>query len=169
MKRSIQIIAICFTVLLSACIKNDDVIFQESQVEFDAATWNARAAGLTYPVLSRVPAVGTNTTTAQPAITRATGSFTVRVNLIGAQRNADTEFTYRVVAAESTAVAGTHYSAFSGTATIPANSSFGTITVNVLNPGPTSGSVVLVLELTDNTNFKAAKNYAKIGLSISQS
>jgi hypothetical protein len=169
MKRTIQIIAVCFTVLLSSCIKNDAVIFDGAQVEFDAATWNAKAAGLTYPVLSRVPAVGTNTTTAQPAITRSTGSFTVRVNLIGAQQNTDTEFSYRVVAAESTAVEGTHYSAFSGTGTIPANSSFGTITVNVLNPGPGAGSVVLVLELLDNANFESSTNYAKIGLSISQS
>jgi len=169
MKRSIHIIAICLTVLLSACIKNDPVIFEDSQVEFDAATWNAKAAGLTYPILTRVPAIGTNTTTAQPAITRSSGSFTIRVNLVGPQRNVDTEFAYRVVAAESTAVAGTHYSAFSGTGTIPANSSFGTITVNVLNPGPSSGSVLLVLELIDNVNFKAAVNYAKIGLSISQS
>ncbi|MFX6702254.1 hypothetical protein ABTH29_20360, partial [Acinetobacter baumannii] len=69
---------------------------------------------------------------------------------------------------ETTAVAGTHYSALSGTGVIPANSSFGYVNVTILNPGPGTGTVDLVLQLTSNSTYTAAVNYAKVGLRISQ-
>lgn len=154
---------------LNSCIKNDPVLVQDTHVELDAAAWNANAAGKTYPILTRVPAQGAATPTSQPSITRTSGSFNVRVNLVGAQKSTPTNFTYTVDAANSTAIAGTHYTAFSGTGTIPADSSFGIITVNVLNPGVSSSTpAVLVLQLTDNDTYKASVNYAKVGLSISQ-
>ena len=168
MKKLIFSLTILSSVLLASCIKNDPVLFQDSKVEFDAATWNANSVGVTFPVLTRVPAQGFATPTTQPLLTRATTSFNLRVNLVGAQRPAASSFTYTVDPA-STAVAGTHFAAFSGTGTIPADSSFGIITVNVLNPGVSSATpAVLVLQLTDNENFKANANYAKVGLSISQ-
>jgi len=155
---------------ISGCIKNDLVTWQGSQVEFDAATWNANSAGVTYPIVTRVPVYGgaISTSNSPVLLTRTTGSFQLRVNLVGAQRSSDATFTYHVVTGESTAVQGTHYATFSGTGTIPANTSFGYITINILDPGATSGSKILVLGLTDNENFKANTNYAKIGLSIAQ-
>jgi hypothetical protein len=166
MKRIFLSIAAAATFLLGGCIKNDQVIFQDSQIEFDAAAWNANAVGVTYPVLARVPALGVATSSANGAlITRTSGTFTVRVNLIGGQKTTATTFSYKV-ASESTAIAGTHYTAFSGTGTIPANSSFATIPVTILNPGPGVGSVVLVLELLTGNGLTAATNYSKVGLSI---
>ena len=153
---------------LSGCIKNDPVLVSDSKIEFDATTYNAPGVGLTYPILARVPAVGTSTPTSAPLITRTSASFTVRVNLVGAQRSTVTDFTYTLNAA-STAVAGVHYQTLSGVGTIPANSSFGFITINVINPGVSSTvPVILVLELTKNANFDINFNYSKIGLSISQ-
>ena len=84
------------------------------------------------------------------------------------QLKTDTEFSYRVVSAESTALAATHYTAFSGKGTIPGGSSFGYIDVVILDPGATTGTKDLVLELTDNTVLKASVNYAKLGLRIAQ-
>ena len=168
MKQILKIYGLIIALALGSCIKNDPVVFKGSQAEFDAATWNAKAPGLTYPILNRVPAVGTNTTNSSPSLTRTSGSFTLRVNLVGAQKDTDTPFSYRVVTAESTAIAGTHFQALSGTGTIPANSSFGTITVNVLDPGSSVDPVTLVLELTDSGDLKANTNYAKVGLSIAQ-
>ncbi|MEJ7626748.1 MAG: hypothetical protein WKF35_07795 [Ferruginibacter sp.] len=164
-----------FSVLLlsafffTGCIKNDPVLVSDSKVEFDAATFNANAAGLTYPVLTRVPIVGASTPTSQPLITRTTTTpFTLRVNLVGAQRASATDFTY-IINSSSTAIAGTHYTSLSGTGTIPANSSFGFITINIVNPGVSSPNpVILVLELTSNANFAANFNYAKVGISIAQ-
>lgn len=171
MRKILLYIPVLAALLLGGCAKNDPVIWKGSNVEFDGSTWTANSAGLTYPIFTKVPLVGVPTSSAStsPNLTRTTGNFTVRVNLVGAQRSSDATFTYRVVTAESTAVAGTHFAALSGTGTIPANSSFGFITISILNPGATSGTRILVLELTDNENFKANVNYAKIGFSINQS
>jgi hypothetical protein len=153
---------------LTGCIKNEPVTFDSNQIEFDAATWNANGAGLTYPILARVPVQGAVTGTSAPSITRTTATVPLRINLLGKQQSAAKDFTYRVVTAESTAVDGTHFSTVSGTGSIPANSSFGIINIGILNPGATSGSRILVLELTENANFKPNVNYAKVGISISQ-
>lgn len=168
--RKIHFIALILAAcLLNGCIKNDQVIFRDSLVEFDAAVWNSNAAGLTYPIMTRVPTQGAATASSQPTITRTSGTVQLRINLVGAQRSTPVTFNYQVVPGESTAVAGTHFTTPSGTASIPANSSFGVITIEILNPGATSGSKILVLQLTDSPDVKASVNYAKVGLSISQS
>lgn len=163
---------ILFIILTSAlfigCTKNDPVIFSGTQIEFDASTWNANAAGITYPILTRVPREGAATPSANALLTRTTGTITLRVNLVGAQRSTATDFTFKVVDTETTAVVGTHYTALSGTGSIAANSSFGYINIPVLNPGATTGSKILVLQLLDNATVKANVNYAKVGLSIAQ-
>jgi len=168
MKRIFFITTLLAAFVLNGCVKNDPVIYSDTKIEFDAAIWNANGAGLTYPILTSVPAQNTATGTGQPTITRTSGSVQLRVNLVGAQRSTPVTFTYQVVGAESTAVAGTHYTAPSGTGTIPANSSFGIITIDILNPGATSGSKILVLQLSDNSDVKVSINYAKVGLSIAQ-
>lgn len=168
MRKILVSLTLLSLLFLGGCIKNDPVLVQGSRVEFDATTYNAPGVGLTYPILSRVPAVGTSTPTSAAPITRASAPFTVRVNLVGAQRSTATDFTYTVNAA-STAVAGTHYEALSGVGTIPANSSFGFITITPKNPGVSSTTpVTIVLELTKNANFDINFNYSKVGLSISQ-
>ena len=111
---------------LTGCVKNELTVYKGSVVEFDAATWNANSSGLTYPMMTRVPTLNGATATSAASLTRATTSVSLRVNLVGAQRSTATTFNY-VVASESTAVAGTHYTALSGTGTIPAFSSFGTV------------------------------------------
>jgi len=168
MKRIFFITTIIAAFALNGCIKNDEVIYQDTVVEFDAAIWNANGAGLTYPILTRVPAQGVATGSGQPTLTRSSGTIQLRVNLVGAQRSTPTTFTYQVVGAESTAVAGTHYTALAGTGTIPANSSFGLIPVEILNPGVGSGSKILVIQIIDNTEVKVSVNYSKVGLSIAQ-
>jgi hypothetical protein len=65
-------------------------------------------------------------------------------------------------------VEGTHYAPIPATGIIPANSSFGYVTVKTLDPGASTGSKTLVLELTSNDVLQANVNYAKLGLSIAQ-
>ena len=168
MKRTSFITTIAIVFALSGCIKNDPVIYEDHRIEFDAAIWNANAAGKTYPVLTRVPAQGVATGTSQPTLTRTSGTIQLRINLVGAQRAQATTFTYRVNP-ESTAVSGVHFAPITGTGNIPANSSFGTISIDILNPGASTGSKILVLELIDTPDPKVSANYAKVGLSIAQS
>lgn len=164
-------IATLFTMV--GCIKQNDLTFKGLQVEFDAASWNARGAGVTWPVLSRVPPYGmpvvnAPAASADPLITRTSGTIRFRVNLIGAQQSTAQTINYSVVAASTTAVSGTHFT-IPGTLTIPANSSFGEAVINILNPGVSSATPVnLVLEVTGNSTIKAATELNKIGLVISQ-
>jgi hypothetical protein len=169
MRKLFSIIAVCSIIALGGCVKNNQVLWKETRLEFDAATWNTNTGTLSYPILTRVPAYGmaATATNSPTTLTRTTAPFQLRVNLVGPQSSTDIPVTYRVVDAESTAVQGVHYAAFSGSTIIPANSSFGYITVTPLNPGPTSGSRILVLELL-NSSVKVSPNYSKVGLSIAQ-
>ena len=154
---------------LTGCVKNELTVFKGSVVEFDAATWNANSTGLTYPMMTRVPTLNAATGSTAAALNKATGTVSLRVNLVGAQRSTATTFNYVVVASESTAVAGTHYTALSGTGTIPAFSSFGTVTVTILSPVASSATPVdLVLQLVNSPDINVSINYAKVGLRISQ-
>lgn len=169
MKKILSICAVSIMVLLTSCIKNDIPTFSEAQIEWDAAAWNANTSPRTYPVMLRVPIYGFATPTSAPAIGRASGKINLRVNVVGAQAPAERSFTYRVVPDETTAVAGTHFRAVTGTGTIPANSSFGMVEFEVLNPGVAgTAPVIVVLELTSTDALKPAVNYAKLGLSIAQ-
>ena len=155
---------------LSGCVKNEFPSVKGSFVEFDATTWNANAAGQTYPILTRVPAFGRAVNTSDPLLTKNSGTIKIRVNLVGPHRSTDTQISYSVDAAATTAVAGTHYTALPGTVTIPANSSFGEINLVLLNtatPPPTSVDLVLMLTGGDG-DVKANENYKYIGLRIAQ-
>ena len=67
------------------------------------------------------------------------------------------------------AAAGTHFTALSGTLTIPANSSFGYLDLPILNAGPTGGSGRFIgLRLNDKGSIKQSINYSELGLVIDQ-
>jgi hypothetical protein len=160
------------TLSLTSCIKNEEPIYNGTVVEMDAATWNANSVGVTYPILTRQPAAGRASSSANASdstITRRSGTVQLRVNLVGAQRTTPTDITYTVDATSSTAVAGTHYAPLSGKVTIPANSSFGFIPVQILDPGATTGTKDLIITLTGGTNVSVNENYKSVGLRISQS
>lgn len=161
------IVLMLFT--LTGCVKNDLTLYQDAaKIEWDAASWNANSVGVTYPFMTRVPTQNAATPTSQPSLTRTTGTVQLRVNLVGALRTADTNFDFIVAGAESTAVSGKHYTAITGRGTIPANSSFGYVNIDILNPGATTGTVDIVLQLIDNSSISASVNYAKLGLRIAQ-
>lgn len=167
--------------LLSSCIKNELITFENTVIEFDAATYNAKASGQVYPLLTRVPGYGRATRTAavaattlspaapaDPLLTRSSGTVNFRVNLVGPQRNEPITLNYRVVASGTTAVANVHYT--TGTSvTIQPNSSFGEVSVQILNPGVASATpVILILELQETGAVKVSENFKTIGLSIAQ-
>ena len=168
MKKLIGFFSLLIILISTGCVKNTAAVNTDSKVEFDAATWNANSVGVTYPIFTAVPiynAAGTTPT----VINRTLATFQIRVNLLGAQMTTATTFNYRIVPTETTAIAGTHYTALSGTGTIPANSSFGFINIPLLNPGVSSTTpVILVLELQGNSVVAPNVNYAKVGFSISQ-
>ncbi len=164
----LYVIALVSLAGLSGCIKNDLATVKGTFAEFDATTWNANASGKTYPILTRVPAYGRAVNTSDPLLTKNSGTVKIRVNLVGAQRSTDTEISYSVDPA-STAVAGTHYVALPGKVTIPANSSFGEINLQILSTSSAPpASVDLILVLTGGADVKPNENYKYIGLRIAQ-
>lgn len=152
---------------LSSCIENEPVLFDKSLAEFDATVWNAPAAGINYPLLTRVPGYGRAAVTADPLITRTSGAINFRVNLVSAQLSSDQVLNISVVSDKTTAISGTHFN-IPATVTIPANSSYGEFTVTVLNPGATTGSVDLVLQIDGNETVKPSENFKKLGIRIAQ-
>lgn len=169
MKR-IHILLLTLVCAIAGCIKNEEVVYKRNPVvEFDAATWNANAAGANYPILTRVPAYGRVIVTADPALTRSSGTIKVRVNLVGHQRSTDTEMTYEIMPSLTTAMPTVHYAPVTGKYIIPANSSYGEITLQILNPLTSSSTARdLALQLISGPDIYASENYKIIVLRIAQ-
>jgi hypothetical protein len=178
MKRQLSIIVLFTAILFSSCIKEEVKHFTGTTViEFDAAVLNTATTPYTYYVATRVPVYGLTVSTANSPtlITRSlTTPVKLRVNLVGPQSSTDQVITYQVlttpvpVAPNMLAVSGTHYTT-SGTFTIPANSSFGEVTINIVNPGVSSTNPREVhIELIGNDQIKPSENYKRVAIRISQ-
>ncbi|MGQ0739340.1 MAG: hypothetical protein ACT4OJ_09795 [Bacteroidota bacterium] len=179
---------------LGGCIKNDPVIFEDRQVEFDATSWNANAAGLTYPIIGRIPGYGRVANTSDSTCRRLNGTIRIRINLIGPQLTKGETVGYEIHAsspittfsmpatitgqtpsaaagtlAVTNAVAGTHYAALSGKVDFPAGSSFAYLDIPILNPGATAGTGrYLGIKLNTSGTLRPAVNYSELGLVIDQ-
>jgi len=178
MKRKLSIVALFTVMLFSSCIKEEIKHFNGNTViEFDAAVLNTATTPYTYFVTTRVPVYGltVSTTNSPTLITRSLATpVKLRVNLVGAQFSTDQVINYQVittpipVSPNMLAVSGTHYTT-SGTFTIPANSSFGEVTITIVNPGVSSTNPREVhIELVGNTDIKPSENYKRVGIRISQ-
>jgi hypothetical protein len=152
MKKLFSLLTLAFVLVFSSCIEQNYPVWEGLVVEFQDAVDRAPAPGLTYPRITVANTVGT---------------VNLRVNLVGKQRPSDEIITYSVVVDGTTAVAGRDFAA-PGTLTIPAGSSFGTLTVNVLNTGRIGGSVDLLLQLVGNDEVGNSANYNKVQIRITR-
>jgi hypothetical protein len=196
MKKVFSMTAIAVSIFISftGCIKNDPVLVEGRQVEFDATSWNSNAPGLTYPIMGRNPGYGRVANTGDSTLRRYPQTLRIRINLIGAQLTSTETVGYEVTTTSpvnsfampttitgqtpaaaaatllvSNAVAGTHYTTLSGTLTFPINSSFAFLDIPILNPGATLGEGRYIgLKLNNNGSLKAAVNYSELGLVIDQ-
>ena len=95
----------------------------------------------------------------------ATLLFSSAANTVGRQQPAQPAATLAV----QNAVAGTHYTALPGIVSIPANSSFGYIDIQVLNSGATTGQArFLGIQLDSTGSMLPSPNYLRLGLLIDQ-
>ena len=187
------IVILLILVSLSGCIKNEPVILSSKHAEFDATALNSNAAGLTYPIIGRIPGYGRVSNTLDSTLRRYQQTVRLRVNLVGPQSSQSETVGYEIFTSPVTtfsmpatisgqtpsatgavltvtdAVAATHFTALSGTLTIPANSSFGYLDLPILNAGPTAAAgSFLGLRLNDKGTIKASFNYRELGLVIDQ-
>ena len=152
MKKLFSLFTLALVLVFSSCIEQNYPVWEDHVVEFQDAVDRAPAAGLTYPIITVANTVGT---------------VNLRVNLVGSHRPSDEIITYSVVADRTTAAAGRDYVA-PGTLTIPAGSSFGTLTVNVINTGKIGGSVDLLLQVVGNDEIGSSANYNKVQIRITR-
>jgi hypothetical protein len=152
MKKLFSLFTLALVLVFSSCIEQNYPVWEDHVVEFQDAVVRAPLAGQVYPRITVANTVGT---------------VNLRVNLVGAHRPSDEIITYSVVAEGTTATAGRDYVA-SGTLTIPAGSSFGTLTVNVVNTGKIGGSVDLLLQVVGNDEIGSSANYNKVQIRITR-
>ncbi len=152
------ILALGIPMLFSSCMKETDKDFYFTTVlaEFDLATNTANAPGRNYPLLA--------------ARLRGSGLVSYQINLLGEQLNADQTIALRIDGESTTAVEGVHYRLPNGlNATLPANSSFANLDVEVLDfPAQPTGaaSVAVVFEIVGNDVIKPSENHKSIGMQI---
>ena len=152
MKKLFSLLTLALVLVFSSCIEQNYPVWEGHVVEFQDAVVRTPLAGQVYPRISVANTVGT---------------VNLQVNLVGAHRPSDEIITYSVVSEGTTAAAGKDYVA-SGTLTIPAGSSFGTLTVNVVNTGKIGGSVDLLLQVVGNDEIGASANYNKVMVRITR-
>jgi hypothetical protein len=193
-KYSIYLVAGVTALIFSSCIKQIDKTFQGATVvEIDATPLNSVASGQTYPILTRIARHGIPVATSDSTLRRLNGTVRVRLNLVGPQAAADQTIGYKIFSspitsisfpatasgqtpsraagtlAVSNAVAGTHFTALSGTATVPANSSFAYIEIPILDAGATAGQARFIgIQLDSTGSLRPNPNYNKLGLVIDQ-
>ena len=145
--------------IVSSCFKDLETVYSgQTLVEFNEAVTRVPAAGRTFSI------------TSIPTSITAGSTVVAQLNLVGAQRSND--LTVRVLPDPAfTTAATTSYSlANGGNVVIPANTSFGSLTVAVGRASSTTApmsNVVLVIDST-STDFKPSPNYNRLGYSFRQ-
>ena len=153
MKKIYLLYLLALVLVSSSCIEQNYPKWEGSLLEFQDAVVTSPVAGETYPRITVANTVGT---------------VSFRVNLVGAHRASDEIIMYSAVtSAATTAVSGRDYT-MTGKLTIPKGSSFGTLTVNVVNTGRVGGSVDLLLQLDGNDEIGYNTNYNKVQLRITR-
>ncbi|WP_291778944.1 DUF4843 domain-containing protein [Cecembia sp.] len=152
MKKIISLFSLVMVLLLGSCIEQNYPIWEGAEVEFQDAVVRTPTPGQTFPRI---------------AIGNDVGAVNLQVNLVARQRPNDETINYRVVPEQTTAVQGTDFNV-SGSLVIPANSSFGTVTVDILNTGAIGGFVDVMIELEGNSDIIASENYKQVQLRITR-
>ena len=194
MNKLIAFFALAFCFMTTGCIKQVEKTFTgKTVVEIDAAVLNSNATNVTYPILTRKPRPGFQVATSDSTLRRLSGTVSFRLNLVGPQSAKEETIGYKIfntpitsisfpvtasgqtpsqaagALAVSDAVAGAHYATLSGKVTIPANSSYGYIDVQILNAGATAGQArFLGIKLDSSGSVMPSPNYLQLGLVIDQ-
>lgn len=177
------IVAIIAT-LVVGCAKNEDITFTKSQVEWDAASFNARTSGYPFTLLTRVPLefgrgvynVANSYGGIDPVLNRMyPDTVRMRVNLVSALKpNAETfnvfvDNTFTTATSGALGAPGAHFQLVDNTVTVPAGSSFGIVRWVVRNPGATNNiPVTVVFRLAGNSSVPVSQNFQYVGWSIAQ-
>jgi len=196
MKTKYSLIILVAVLFFSSCIKNEPRILREQLVEFDATSFNNNSLGfastINFPILGRNPGFGRASNTTDSTIRRFAQTLRIRVNLIGPQSSKDETvgfeifgtpiitFSQPATASGQTpsasgatlgifdAVPGVDYAIPASKAlTIPANSSFGFLDLQILaSPAAPGTGRFIGLRLNNTGSLKVSVNFSELGLVI---
>jgi hypothetical protein len=95
-------------------------------------------------------------------------SYNVPLQLIGPHQSSDINVNFEIDDENSTAIAGEHFELNGLTATIPANSSFGSINIQAIEENIDDSEPVLVITLTstESSDVRIAQNYKSFELTF---
>jgi hypothetical protein len=155
MKKIFQLFAMVLMAgSMTSCFENPNLVYDgRTVVEFDATVRTAPAAGRTFPLIP---------------VNNGAGAQITQINLVGPQRTTDSQVKMTIDPAATTAVEGTHFRIVSRDVTIPANTSFGTASIEILRvPVQVSSTVNLVLLLEGNgSDILPSENFKRVGYTI---
>ncbi len=179
-------LSVILTACLLGCKKNEDITFEDTIVEIDWASFNARTSGYPFTLFTRVPRetgrgvynVANSFGGIDPPLTRTwpiTDTIKMRINLVGRPQQVAQTFDVSVASTFTTGLEGgattpgAHFELLSRQVIIPAGSNFGFCNWVVRNPGASNNlPVSVVFQLKGNSTIKVNENYQYIGWSITQ-
>ncbi|MBT1698640.1 hypothetical protein KK083_17235 [Fulvivirgaceae bacterium PWU4] len=148
--------------LLVSCFDDREILFEDTQIEFEDAVMRARATGEIFPIIS---------------VTRTTGTPAYQINLIGRQlaQAADVSFSLDTVpkrllnANTIEAQQGVHFTLNESPVSFPEQASVTNATTFSILPGfpAQSGKTALfIIKLDGNDKIKPAENFRRLGFRI---
>jgi hypothetical protein len=196
MKTKYSLIILVAVLFFSSCIKNEPRILREQLVEFDATSFNNNSLGfastINYPILGRIPAFGRTSSTGDSTIRRFAQTIRLRINLIGPQSSKDETVGFEIFGTpiltfnpgatgtgQTPAASGATLGIFdavpgvdyvlptSKALTIPANSSFGFLDLQILaSPAAPGTGRFIGIRLNNTGSLKVSVNFSELGLVI---
>jgi hypothetical protein len=155
-------LALGLALVFSSCFNDREVLFEETQIEFENAVTLARATGEVFPIIN---------------LTRTSGTPNYQVNLIGRHLSSAAQINFSVEevpdrllnANTIRAVEGVHYTLSGNTFSFPGNAS--TTSFNGLSivsgfPAQTGKTALLIIKLDGNESIEPAENFRRLGFSI---
>lgn len=150
-------------VVSSSCFDDREVLFTDTQIEFENAVLTAPASGQKFPIIN---------------LTRASGTPAYQVNLIGRQLTEEAEISFSLDEVPAAllnantieAVEGVHFTlSADGKFTFPTEASktnFVGLTIDPAFPANTGKTALLVIKLDGNNEIKPAENFRRLGFRI---
>jgi hypothetical protein len=151
--------------LLASCFDDKEILFEDTQVEFEDAVMRARATGQIFPII--------NITTRTPTV----AATTFQINLVGRQltQAADIGFSLDTVpkallnATTIEAQAGVHFNLTAAAISFPEQAStvkLQPFTIDAAFPAQAGKTAIFVIKLDGNDKIKPSENFRRIGFRL---
>lgn len=152
----------CMALVISSCFEDREILFEETQIEFENAVILARATGEIFPIIN---------------LTRTSGTPNYQINLIGrhlasvqAVSFSIEEVPARLLNANTIrAEQGVHFTLNGNSFSFPENTSttnFNGLSIVPGFPAQAGRTALLIIRLDGNENITPSENFRRLGFRI---